>query len=125
MMKKWNVLYYETANGECYVEKFIEKLTKREQAKILAIINELQNKGINLPRPFADLLRDGIHELRIKLSGEQTRTLYFFCYKDFIVLTHSFVKNTSAVPDKEIERAIRIRNDFLVRYNDKTLKDLL
>ncbi len=29
----------------------------------------LEEKGPPLPRPYADLLTDGIHELRVKLSG--------------------------------------------------------
>ena len=50
-----------------------------------------------------DLLQDGIHELRIKLSGVQVRILYFFCYKDIIILTNIFDKHTDRVPKSEIK----------------------
>lgn len=69
-----------------------------------------------LPRPYSDILRDGIHELRIKLSGDQVRILYFFIYQENIILTHQFVKNTDKVPDMEIEKAIKIKNDFEKRF---------
>lgn len=51
-------------------------------------ISILEENGPILPRPYADLLRNEIHELRVKLSGSQVRILYFFCFEDFIVLTH-------------------------------------
>jgi phage-related protein len=55
-----------------------------------------------MPRPYADVLKDGIHELRIKLSGEQTRIVYLFCYRTCIVLTHSFIKRTARASEAEI-----------------------
>ncbi len=71
--------------------------------------------GPLLPRPYADVLRDGIHELRIKISNGQVRILYFFVFEDKIVLTHPFYKNTSKVPEKEIKKAIQIREEYVKR----------
>ena len=73
----------------------------------------LEEQGAQLPRPYADILSDGIHELRVKLSGDQVRILYFFCYQEYIVLTNWFTKNTDKIPIREIEKAKKIRNDFL------------
>lgn len=75
MKKKWNVLYYETKNNICFVENYIDSQSMRNQAKILNMISLLEEKGPILPRPYADLLTDGIHELRIKLTGNQVRIL--------------------------------------------------
>ncbi|WP_460057642.1 type II toxin-antitoxin system RelE/ParE family toxin [Spirochaeta dissipatitropha] len=60
----------------------------KNRAKIMSWISILEENGPILPRPYADLLRNEIHELRVKLSGSQVRILYFFCFEDFIVLTH-------------------------------------
>jgi hypothetical protein len=46
--------------------KFIRSRNKENQAKILSMIDYLEVHGPNLPRPYADLLVDGIHELRTK-----------------------------------------------------------
>ena len=78
MKSKWKIIYYETASGECPIIDFIESRNKRNQAKIFSLFYYLEEMGPNLSRPYADLLEDGIHELRIKLSGEQIRILYFF-----------------------------------------------
>ncbi len=84
----------------------------------------LQEHGINLHRPFADTLEDGIHELRMKITGNQVRVLYFFCFKDIIVLTHDFVKTTAKVPVREIALAKKYRQDFLKRYNEELARGL-
>jgi len=125
MQSKWHVIYYETIDGESPIFNFIESRSPRNQAKILGLISLLEEKCPNLPRPFADLLDTGIHELRIKLSGEQIRILYFFCYKNYIVLTHCFVKKTSRVLKSEIKKAIKYREGFLNRINEEYLKELI
>ena len=45
----WRVLYYETPEGECPLREFIESRKVREQAKILALISYLEEKGPTLP----------------------------------------------------------------------------
>ena len=122
MKSQWQVIYYETETGISFVEDFIDEQNIRNQAKILNLISLLEEKGPNLPRPYADLLSEGIHELRIKISGNQSRILYFFCYQKYIVLTHTFIKTTDKVPKVEINKAIQYRNDFLKRYPKNNLE---
>jgi len=122
MASDWRVLYYETGAGECSVQEFIDSRKTRDQAKILALVSLLQQEGPTLPRPYADLLEDGIHELRLRLSGDQVRVFYFFCCRRFIVLTHSFVKTTARVPRKEIEMAKTRRADFLSRFRQSDVE---
>jgi len=119
---KWHVIYYEDFKGCSEVFDFVEKGRDREKAKILALLAVLEEQGPQLPRPYADFLVDGIHELRIKLSGNQVRILYFFCYRDFIILTNIFVKTSDKVPVKEINKAKLLRADFLRRFNEQSLR---
>lgn len=125
MQQHWNIIYYETETGECPVQKFIDSRKEENQAKIFSMLSLLEEKGPTLPRPYADLLTDGIHEIRVKLSGDQIRILYFFCYKNYIVLTHSFTKSTDKVPKPEIKKALKYKADFLNRYSEKKIKELL
>ena len=105
------------------MREFIDARREREQAKLLSWIDLLKNRGPHLPRPHADLLEDGIHELRVTLSGDQVRGLYFFCYRNFIVLTHAFVKTTRQVPKAEIRRSQKMRTDFLSRFDERQLRE--
>ena len=125
MSTKWKILYFTKKEDQpSEIEIFINSKDERNQAKIFAWLDKLAELGPNLPRPYADLLIDGIHELRIKLSGSQIRILYFFCYKDYIILTNQFVKNTDKVPKAEINKAIKRRETFLQKYTEKILKEL-
>ena len=125
MKRKWHILYYETEDGLCPVQEFIDSRKERDQAKILSWISLLADQGPSLPRPYADLLTDGIHELRVGLSGDQVRVLYFFCFKDFVILTHAFVKRTGRVPQFEIDRVRRYRDDFLKRFDERRLREVI
>jgi phage-related protein len=122
MSSKWQVLYYSRKDGSMPVKEYIDSLTLRERAKTMALIELLEDKGPNLPRPYADLLEDGIHELLIKLTGTQVRVLYFFCYQNIIVLTNVFDKHSAKVPKSEINMAKESRVDFFHRYTEKDIR---
>jgi phage-related protein len=125
MKNKWHILYYETEDGRCPIRDFIDTCKEREQAKLFSWFSLLESEGPNLPRPYADFLADGIHELRIKLSRGQVRLLYFFCYRDFIVFTHPFIKRVKRVSQKQIDMAKSYREDFLSRFDEKKLREVL
>ena len=122
MNSKWQILYYSNKNGVMPVKEYIDHLSIRERAKTMAFIALLEDRGPNLPRPYADLLDDGIHELRIKLTGTQVRILYFFCYQNIIVLTNVFNKYSDKVDGSEIESAKKSRIDFLKRFTEHDIK---
>ena len=118
----WHVLYFEDENGHSEVFEFVNNRKQREKAKVLALLSTLEEQGPQLPRPYADILEDGVHELRIKLSGNQVRILYFFCFRDFIILTNIFVKNSQKVPSREIAKAKKCRGEFLNREKESELR---
>ena len=123
MRRIWKVYYYPKPDETYPVKEYINTLDKREKAKTLSFIELLQDNGPDLKRPYADLLKDGIHELRIKLTGTQVRILYFFCFQNIIVLTNVFEKHTAAVPESEIRLAMDYRNDFLKRFTGKDFEE--
>jgi len=122
MGKKWYVTYYSKQDSSKPVEKFLKELPVPIRAKALAFIGLLEEKGPHLYRPYADLLEDGIHELRITLTGMQVRVLYFFCYQNIIVLTNVFNKHTDKVPKDQIKQAKESRTDFLNRFSEKMIR---
>lgn len=122
MNRQWHILYCDQDFSGCPVTEFIDQCQPKHQVKILRFLALLEEMGPTLPRPYADLLYDGIHELRIKLSGGQFRMLYFFCYQKFIVLYDAFAKNTSRVPDKFIRKVIRYRYDLLDRTDRRQME---
>jgi len=63
-----------------------------------------------LRRPEADLLRDGIYELRTSFQSVNYRLLYFF-HQQTAVISHGLTKEKK-VPEGESEVAIRHRKLF-------------
>jgi len=125
MEKEWKIIFYRDDTGISEFEEFVKTLSDKDKDKVEAIVELLKEKGIGLHRPYSDILKDGIHELRIKLSRGDTRTLYFFIFETYIILTHTFYKRTNEVPDSEINKALKYKQDFLSKYNkDNIKKDL-
>jgi len=114
----WRVVYYETSLGRCPVEAFLDGLDRRARVKVLASIDLLEEEGPGLRRPYADYLRNGIYELRVRMGRVRYRILYFFCRRADIVLTHGIVKESERVPGEAIERALRCREDWLGRHDE-------
>ena len=113
-MAEYEILFYEAADGECPVQDFLDGLTPKVQGKAAKWLELLEREGPDLPRPYADVIRGKIRELRVSFGGLHHRFLYFFQGKR-IVVTHGFVKRTAAVPEGEIARAEQCLSDFCRR----------
>ena len=83
MKSKWNIVYYETAKNECPVEDFINSRSLKNRAKIITWLEQLEALGPNLPRPYADLLEDGIHESQKKIVRGTDQDYLFFLLPGF------------------------------------------
>ena len=125
MDKKWHIVFCDEQVSACPVAEFIDECPPKHQVKIMRFLSLLEEMGPTLPRPYADVLKDGIHELRMTLSGSHIRLLYFFCYEKFIVLYHAFAKNTQKVPDKFIQAVATYRRDLLTRVDRRDLEVLV
>jgi DNA-binding Xre family transcriptional regulator/phage-related protein len=117
MNKKWNILFCDPYFKPCPASEFLESCTPAHQIKVLHFLELLEETGPTLPRPYADTLREGIHELRFKLSGDQVRLLYFFCFETYIVLYQALIKHAGAVPEQFIRDTLRYRHDLMGRID--------
>ena len=117
-MTKFEVVLYEKANGECPVEEFITSLDMKMQAKMIGLLELLEEKGNQLREPYSKSIDDGIFELRCKVGNNITRILYFFYYEGKIILTNGFVKKTQKTPLEEIKVAKARRTDYKRRVGD-------
>lgn len=106
------VYFYKDDDGSVPVLDWLVDLReKNERAarKCFSLVKLLRDFGSELRRPRADLLRDGVYELRTEVSNVNYRILYGFVGKDVAVLACGLTKE-KAVPAGEIDRAAaRIR----------------
>lgn len=117
------ILYYETQRGDRPVEEFISGLNYKTRQKFYTkTLTMLASMGIKTPMSHAKPLKGGIYELRVRYASDEIRVLYYFCHKEYIVLTNAFRKTTSKTPPREIEKALIRKKDFEERVERGEIK---
>jgi hypothetical protein len=110
-MPKTRVVFYKEDDGSVPILEWLASLQERALDKCTVRIERLAELGHELRRPEADLLRDGIYELRVGLGHVNYRILYFFHDRLAAVISHGITKEDK-VPAKEIEKAIMRKRKF-------------
>ena len=76
-MRQFIVEFYEDSNGKKPIEEFLLTLDIKMRAKILGLLQILQEKGNQLREPYSKHLEDGIFEIRGK-SAQTLQECYIF-----------------------------------------------
>ena len=97
---------------------FLDSLDDKMAAKLVGLMEVLEEKGTELRLPYSEYLDDGIFELCCKQGSNTTRVLYFFYIGKKIIATNGFVKKTQKTPPKELKLAKERRADWLERHKE-------
>ncbi len=111
-MAKTEVVIYQEQEGQVPLLNWLDSLSSIAQDKCIALIEKLAEMGYELRRPHCDILRDGIYELRARHRNVNYRILYAFIGRNIVLLSHGFTKEKK-VPNTEINRAIRNRDNYI------------
>ena len=106
------VVIYQEENGRAPLIEWLDRLPTKVQDKCIVRVEMLEQQGHELRRPHCDFLQNGIYELRVSFSRVNYRILYCFAGKNVVLLSHGCTKEKD-VPNIEIGRAIRNRNNFV------------
>jgi phage-related protein len=118
------VVFYEDANGVSELWNFLDDLLQRstgnkdariQHKQIVYYIELLQKNGTRLPETITKNIIEDIWELR---PGDN-RVFYFYFRDNTFVLLNHFLKKSQKTPQREIDRAIAERDDFLSRKGGK------
>lgn len=112
----YNIVFYTAERGDSPLDVFLDGLDKKSRAKVAAYLSLLEEQGPHLKRPYTDIVRGKIRELRIHHSSNQYRILYFFQMLDQIVLVHAFSKKTQQLKKKDIDLAEKRMEDGMRRF---------
>jgi phage-related protein len=112
----YTLVLYTTERGNSPIDEFLDGLDEKSRAKVAAYLSLLEEEGPNLKRPYADVIRGKIRELRVHYSSNQYRVLYFFHVRNQIVLVHAFTKKTQQLKEKDIELSERRMEDWILRF---------
>ena len=124
-MPKTDVVFYKDRKSGSPVVEWLNSLRKTDSiawAHCVGRIQLLAESGHELRRPAADLLRDGIYELRAKHHKVQYRILYFFHGRNVAILAHAITKK-DVVPAIEIDRAVERMKLFRRSPSDHTYEE--
>lgn len=99
--------YKEDDDSVPVLDWLLELHSKNERAarKCFSLIKLLRQLGSELRRPRADLLRDGVYELRTEVGKVNYRILFGFVGKNVALLAGALTKE-KAVPRGEIDTAV-------------------
>ena len=68
---EYEILFYVKFTGECPVDRFLDSLPVKVRAKLEKWMQLLEECGPDLPRPYADTVREKIRELRVVFGSNQ------------------------------------------------------
>ncbi len=96
-----------------YFERFFIKQSSKVKKKIIwtfELIEELER----VPKTYLKHVEstNGLYEIRIKIGKEIFRVFCFFDKGKLIVLANGFQKKAQKTPKKEIEKALKIKEEY-------------
>jgi phage-related protein len=96
-----------------YFQAFFDKQSKKVKAKIVwtfELIEDLQR----VPETYLKHIEntDGLYEIRVQTGSDIFRIFCFFDQGQLIVLANGFQKKTQKTSKKEIEIALKIKEEY-------------
>lgn len=118
MNKQRTIIFYKD-----YFEEFFEKQRDKVKNKIIwtfQLIEELER----IPETYLKHIEntDGLFEIRIQQGSDIFRIFCFFDEGQLVVLANGFQKKTQKTPKNEIEKAIKIKNEYELEITNSKQK---
>ncbi|SJZ45229.1 Phage-related protein [Pilibacter termitis] len=106
--------YYQDENGNIPFEDFLETLPDKDANKFRWMIGVVETLGLEVAKrqKWTKKLEDNLFELRSIQGNDIQRGLFFKYEAGKFVITHGFTKKTDKTPEREKEKARKIRNLF-------------
>ena len=105
---------------ENYYKDFFDTLNKGAQEKVLYCLLMLKTVD-RLSAKYVKSIKDGLFELRIEWQSNIYRIFFCFDEGQIVILFNGFQKKTQKTPDKEIDKALKLKKEY---YERKRTKDV-
>lgn len=100
------ILYYKD-----YFPNFFFSLNDGAKKKIAYVLDMLKTQQ-RPSKNFVKHIRDGVYELRAEHQGNIYRAFFIFDDGNVVMLFNGFQKKTQKTPQGEIEKAIKLKNEY-------------
>jgi phage-related protein len=96
-----------------YFREFFEKQNDKIKSKIIWTF-DLIEEVIQVPETYLKHIEstDGLYEIRVQFGSDIFRIFCFFDEGQLIVLANGFQKKTQKTPRKEINKALKIKEEY-------------
>lgn len=104
-----------------YFRDFFNPLSSKVQEKIDYVLFVITVTD-RIPKKFFEHIAgtDGLFEIRIEFESNIYRILCCFDEGKLVVLFNGFQKKSQKTPQKEIEKALKIKHEYFDEKNKKT-----
>ncbi len=111
--------YREVITYKNYFEDFFKVQPRKVQDKIIKVLDILETVE-RVPVSYLKYIEgtNGLFEVRVQFGSDIFRIFCCFDGNRLIVLFSGFQKKTQKTPPKEIDRAVRIMNDYFHNKKD-------
>ena len=94
-----------------YYVEFMAKLSEQERWKIqrALLLFETEDK---IPHHYIKFIRDGIYEFRVNYGNNECRLFFTYDGDTIVILFNCFKKKTQKTPKSEIDKAVRLKNEY-------------
>ncbi len=94
-----------------YYREFMSKLSDTERAKIkrALLLFETEDK---IPQHYIHYIRDGLYEFRVSHGNKEFRMFFIYDGEQIVVLFNCFTKKSQKAPKREIEKAIKLKEEY-------------
>lgn len=107
-MANRQVIFYKQYFTEFYAEQ--TQSVKKKIAQTLVWIQEVDRLPISILRSIESV--KGLFEIRLESGGNIFRIFCCFDKGNLVVLFNGFQKKTQKTPQKELEKAARLMNEY-------------
>ncbi len=96
-----------------YFEDFLSKQTQKVQDKIYKVLEAVETLE-RIPSNYLKQITgtNGLYEARIQLGSDIWRVFCFFDKGSLVILLSGFRKKTQKTPKSEIEKAVKLMNEY-------------
>ena len=94
-----------------YYHEFMASLTELERGKIKRALLLFETED-RVPRHYISYIRDGVYEFRVTYGNKEFRLFFIYDGDTIVVLFNCYTKKTQKAPKREIDKAIRLKEEY-------------
>ena len=96
-----------------YFSEFFNRQRIKVKEKISWTIDLIENHE-RIPEIYLKHIEgfEGLYEIRVQLGNDEIRIFCFFDKGQLVILANGFYKKSQRTPKKEIEKALKIKNEY-------------